>query len=130
MDPPVADDQLSDDLNVRCSAFFSLWGKRRRRLSTPLRCGQLSFAHGELQPLVVGTTVRIGPERESYRPPNKRQDPHPAALVISRIDAKFNALRSIDARHAQWVDEALVRIDEEVFHPAWDGFIQLSEIRN
>ncbi|MGF6853938.1 hypothetical protein [Paraburkholderia sp. CI3] len=68
-------------------------------------------------------------ELSKYRPPNKRQDPHPAALVISRIGAKLDALRSIDSRHAQWVNEALTRIDEGVFHPAWDGFIQLTEIR-
>ncbi|MGF6414050.1 site-specific integrase [Paraburkholderia sp. MM5482-R1] len=68
-------------------------------------------------------------ELSKYRPPVKRQDPHPAALVISRIGAKLDALRSSDPQHAQWVDEALTRIDEGVFHPAWDGFIQLIELR-
>jgi hypothetical protein len=49
--------------------------------------------------------------------------------VISRVSAKLDALRAIGPQRARWVDEALARIAEGVFHPAWDGFIRLAEIR-
>jgi hypothetical protein len=68
-------------------------------------------------------------ELSKYRPPRAAQGQHPAALVISRVSAKLDALRAIGPQRARWVDEALARIAEGVFHPAWDGFIRLAEIR-
>lgn len=48
---------------------------------------------------------------------------HPADLAIERLTAKLNYIRSSSARRSDWVEEALLRIEEERFHPAWMGMI-------
>ena len=67
-------------------------------------------------------------ELAKYRLPGKKHGLHPARLVIDRVSAKLDALRAISPQWARWVDEALARIAEGVFHPAWEGFIRLSEV--
>jgi hypothetical protein len=48
---------------------------------------------------------------------------HPADLAIERLTAKLNYIRSSSARRSDWVEEALLRIEEGRFHPAWMGMI-------
>ncbi|ELQ00315.1 site-specific integrase [Pseudomonas syringae] len=71
-------------------------------------------------------------ELARYRPPNLDERPaadHPALLVIDRLVAKLNFFEESSDVRRQWVEEARSRIDEGYYHPAWDGFIQLAELR-
>lgn len=51
------------------------------------------------------------------------------AAVLNRISEKLNYFEASSEIRAQWVREARDRISESRFHPAWDGFIQLTELR-
>jgi hypothetical protein len=54
---------------------------------------------------------------------------HPAVAVIERVDHKLRLFEaSSEIRHL-WVREALARVDEGTYHPKWDGFIALAELR-
>lgn len=46
------------------------------------------------------------------------------AAVVERTTAKLKCFAQ-SQDHLMWVDEAEARIQEENFHPQWDGFIQL-----
>lgn len=67
-------------------------------------------------------------ELSKFRPAKGKQLLHPAQLVLSRVSAKLDAIRVRDATHAQWIEEASRRIEEGWYHPAWEGFIKLSEV--
>jgi hypothetical protein len=62
-----------------------------------------------------------------YHPPTKGAPPHPVVAVLDRIAEKLAHFEASSQIGAQWVHEARDRILESRFHPAWDGFIQLTE---
>jgi hypothetical protein len=68
-------------------------------------------------------------ELTRYRPPLKDAGPHPAKIAIERITAKLRHFSESSRVRSLWVKEALSRIAEEHYHPQWDGFIRLMEIR-
>lgn len=49
---------------------------------------------------------------------------HPSDLAIERITAKLNFIQASNPKRAQWVSEALLRLEEGRFHPAWAGLIE------
>lgn len=49
--------------------------------------------------------------------------PRPANLAIERITGKLNFIQASNSARAQWVKEALLRLEEERYHPAWAGLI-------
>lgn len=53
----------------------------------------------------------------------KNRTPHPTDLTIDRITAKLTFIQSISSSNAQWVKEALIRVEEGRYHPAWAGLI-------
>lgn len=67
-------------------------------------------------------------ELSFYKPPSRNAPEHPAAAVINRVTAKLEHLRQSSEIRALWVREAEDRVSEGVYHPHWDGFIQLMEI--
>ncbi len=71
-------------------------------------------------------------ELARHRPPSSRNQPaaeHPALLVIGRLTAKLRFFEESSEVRKLWVDEARARITEGDYHPAWDGFIRLAELR-
>ncbi|WER46573.1 hypothetical protein CupriaWKF_03005 [Cupriavidus sp. WKF15] len=66
-------------------------------------------------------------EFRSYRNPRRDSAVHPAHLAIERLSLKIGQIAASSVKRADWVREALARVDEEDFHPKWDGFIQLME---
>lgn len=67
-------------------------------------------------------------ERNDYeRPIKKTSEPHPADLIIDRIESKLLAFTGLSEECAAWVEEAKIRIWEKRYHPAWKGFIELWE---
>lgn len=67
------------------------------------------------------------------RPPAKRMaspPPHPAALAIDRLTAKLKYFETSSALRGLWVREALTRVEEGDHHPAWSGFIKLTELQS
>lgn len=48
----------------------------------------------------------------------------PAVLSIERITAKLSFMEASSSKRAQWVSEALLRLDEGRYHPAWAGLIE------
>jgi hypothetical protein len=52
---------------------------------------------------------------------------HPAKLAVDRLTAKLKFYEGSSAVRGQWVREALMRIQEGTYHPAWQGFIQIVE---
>ncbi|WP_155833480.1 hypothetical protein [Halomonas sp. BC04] len=68
-------------------------------------------------------------ERDDYeRPIKSKTKPHPADVVIDRIEGKLLALADRNKDCAAWVKEARSRIWEGRYHPAWEGFIELWEL--
>lgn len=64
-----------------------------------------------------------------YRPSVGSRSQLPAEAVVDRLTSKLkHILASSDVR-ALWVKESLARVEEEDFHPKWDGFIRLAECR-
>lgn len=68
-------------------------------------------------------------ELARYRPPSEDHSPHPAAAAIGRLTAKLKAFEESSEVRGMWVGEALARVEEEYYHPRWDGFILLMEAR-
>ncbi|CAI1558709.1 Uncharacterised protein [Serratia proteamaculans] len=71
-------------------------------------------------------------ELARYRPPTLGQHltaEHPALLVIDRLTAKLRFFEESSEIRRLWVEEARARIREGSYHPAWDGFIRLAELR-
>jgi len=69
-------------------------------------------------------------EQSRYRTPSSLPAEHPVLLVIARINAKLKAFKTSSEIRAQWMLEALARVDEGDYHPKWFGFIELSELRS
>lgn len=53
---------------------------------------------------------------------------HPAMLAVERLSAKLRFFQESSEVRRLWVEEALARMAEEDYHPAWDGFIRLAEV--
>lgn len=58
------------------------------------------------------------------------ESPHPADVVIDRIRAKIDEIKTLSNDGAPWVEEAEARVWEGRFHDAWSGFIELWEAMN
>lgn len=70
-----------------------------------------------------------GLERDDYECPVKViKEPHPADVIIDRIETQLRAFSLFDSDCATWVQEAKSRVWEGRYHPAWSGFIELWEI--
>lgn len=66
-----------------------------------------------------------------YRPActdRSEEADHPAMLAVERLSAKLRFFHESSEVRRLWVEEALARIAEENYHPAWDGFIRLAEV--
>lgn len=68
-------------------------------------------------------------ELATYRPAFKEAIPNPSLASIERLTAKIKEIEESSPLRQQWAIEAHARIEEGFFHPKWDGFIQLMEIR-
>jgi integrase len=68
-------------------------------------------------------------ELGQYRSPAKDEVFHPAAAVIDRVTSKLKRFEASSEVRSLWVREAAARVDEGNYHPKWDGFIQLMELR-
>lgn len=68
-------------------------------------------------------------EQSNWRPADKtrRQLRPPTAAAIDRLTEKLKFFQTSSAVRAGWVREALRQVDEEDFHPMWDGFIKLRQ---
>lgn len=62
--------------------------------------------------------------------PKIKKDEHatPALAIIEKITDKLKAFAQSGKLKASWVDEAVLRIEEEDYHPRWDGFVRLMEV--
>lgn len=67
-------------------------------------------------------------ELAAHRPNGAARDIHPAQMTIELITEKLNLFKE-NSEYSPWVTESLIRIQEEKYHPKWDGFIKLSELR-
>jgi len=61
--------------------------------------------------------------RAHGRAERKEAPLHPADLAIDRITAKLRFIEASSLERAQWVKEALIRLEEGRYHPAWAGLI-------
>ena len=69
-------------------------------------------------------------ELARYRPPALQlPTEHPALIVIDRLTAKLKFFEESSEVRRVWVEEASARIFEGHYHPAWEGFIRLAELR-
>jgi hypothetical protein len=66
-------------------------------------------------------------ERSRYAHPEPLKASVPCDVVIERVTAKLEAFKQSSPAKENWVLEAITRIDEENYHPMWDGFIRLME---
>lgn len=72
-------------------------------------------------------------ELASYRPPQRGKllaPNHPALVTVERLTAKLQFFEQSSTVRRAWVNEAKERLNEGDYHPAWDGFIRLSEIHH
>ena len=71
-------------------------------------------------------------ELACYRPPTESNQPstdHPTLLVINRLTDKLRFFEESNEVRRLWVEEAMARICEGNYHPAWHGFILLAEVQ-
>lgn len=54
---------------------------------------------------------------------------NPVELTIKRIGAKIKALEHSGAQVRQWIEESEERVNEGYYHPQWDMFIRILEIK-
>jgi len=54
---------------------------------------------------------------------------NPAFSTIERITEKLKSFEISSEVRALWVSEAINRVEEGDYHPKWDGFIRLIEVR-
>lgn len=52
------------------------------------------------------------------------QQEHPAETVIARVTEKLNYISASSPRRSEWVEEALLRVEEGRYHPSWAGLIE------
>lgn len=70
-------------------------------------------------------------ELAKYHPPQKKNWPtHPAVFAIERLSDKLHWFHHSNSVRHGWVEESLVRIDEDDYHPAWCDLIQSIEERS
>lgn len=63
--------------------------------------------------------------RTPARPKSKKAaSHHPAEAAIERLTAKLNYIQDSSPQRGKWVKEALLRIEEGRYHPAWAGLIE------
>lgn len=67
-------------------------------------------------------------ELASHRPNAVTRDKHPAHMVIELVTEKLETFKAV-TDHAKWINESLLRIEEGRYHPKWDGFIRIMELR-
>lgn len=63
-----------------------------------------------------------------HRPNKLTKNDHPAFLAVNAITTKLEAFES-DEQFLPWIAESATRVQEGVYHPKWDGFIKLAEMR-
>lgn len=63
------------------------------------------------------------------RPSTKVDNDHPAMATIERLTEKLKSFEVSSKVRALWVNEAILRVEEGYYHPKWDGFIRLIEVR-
>lgn len=51
----------------------------------------------------------------------------PADLIINRLTEKIEDFKNLSEESRQWVDEALLRIEEGKYHPIWESIIKFWE---
>lgn len=51
----------------------------------------------------------------------------PAQHAIARVSEKLHWFQASTAIHRNWVEEALVRIEEGSYHPNWESLINRLE---
>jgi hypothetical protein len=68
-------------------------------------------------------------EQSSWQPAERTepQQSPPSAAAIDRLTEKLKYFEASSAVRAEWVREALRQVEEEDFHPMWDGFIRLRQ---
>lgn len=64
------------------------------------------------------------------RPSTKSSKDNPAIVTIERLTEKLRNFKLSSGVRALWVSEALNRVEEGYYHPKWDGFIRLIEVRS
>lgn len=62
--------------------------------------------------------------RAQGRAETKNPGEQPSVLAIERITAKLNFIQASSPERAKWVGEALLRLEEGRYHPAWAGLIE------
>jgi hypothetical protein len=67
-------------------------------------------------------------ELAAHRPTRSAREKHPAQLTMDVLTGKLDSFKGTP-EFALWVDESLIRIEEGNYHPKWDGFVKLMEIR-
>lgn len=67
-------------------------------------------------------------ELATHRPTRSAREKHPAQLTVEVLTGKLEEFKRTP-EFALWVDESLIRVEEGNYHPKWDGFIKLMEIR-
>ncbi|CAN7336542.1 site-specific integrase [Polaromonas sp. LjRoot131] len=70
-------------------------------------------------------------ELANHRPPDviEESQSQPAAAAVDRLTSKLKFFETSSEIRGLWVREALARVTEEDYHPNWDGFIQLQDMR-
>ena len=66
-------------------------------------------------------------ENSKWHAPQNNNEVHPAKPVIDRISEKLSWFCESSSRRKKWVEEALARIEEGIYHPDWRRVIQASE---
>lgn len=66
-------------------------------------------------------------ELDQYCPPKKTFLRHPAKILLERIEEKIDSFRERGVDQRAWTLEAIDKIREGKYHPAYDGFIRLME---
>ena len=72
-------------------------------------------------------------ELANHRPPTgaeKELPEQPAAAAVAKVTSKLEFFEISNEVRGLWVREALARIAEGSYHPAWDGFIRLQELQS
>jgi hypothetical protein len=65
----------------------------------------------------------------TQRSASDNREMNPVEITIARLTAKLSAFREKGGVHEEWVDESDARISEGDYHPQWEIFIKLLEIK-
>lgn len=61
------------------------------------------------------------------KPAARMTSTQPKAVIV-RITDRLKGFEESSGVRKGWVKEAIARVDEEHYHPRWDGFVQLAEL--